>query len=187
MATRPQDAPPQAEPIVFMAGGKALANSRDVAAFFGKRHGHVMRAVRSLLATEPGLGRSIFGLTLHADSQGKEQPTYGMDRTGFILLAMRFTGPKALKFRMAYIEAFNRMEAELREPRVSNAPIALLARRDLRDWPLEEMRAKAAVAHLFRKTYGVGGAQWIMPILGFPVPPKHLARHGAQLSLGLGG
>ena len=34
-------------------------------------------------------------------------------RDGFTLLAMGYTGPEAMRFKLAYIEAFNRMEAEL--------------------------------------------------------------------------
>lgn len=37
-----------------------------------------------------------------------------MDQTGFTLLAMGFTGAKALKFKLRYIEAFNALEAEVR-------------------------------------------------------------------------
>jgi hypothetical protein len=37
-----------------------------------------------------------------------------MTRDGFAVLAMGFTGPKALAFKLAYIAAFNRMEGQLR-------------------------------------------------------------------------
>jgi hypothetical protein len=40
--------------------------------------------------------------------------TYDMTRDGFTLLAMGFTGDAALRFKLAYIDAFNRMEAGLR-------------------------------------------------------------------------
>lgn len=38
---------------------------------------------------------------------------YIIFRDGFTLLAMGYTGPEAMRFKLAYIEAFNRMEAEL--------------------------------------------------------------------------
>ncbi len=38
-----------------------------------------------------------------------------MTRDGFTLLAMGFTGAKALQWKLRYIEAFNRMETEIRE------------------------------------------------------------------------
>ena len=39
---------------------------------------------------------------------------YDMTRDGFTLLAMGFTGAKALQFKLAYIAAFNEMEAKLK-------------------------------------------------------------------------
>lgn len=104
-------------PVVQARGGKAFANSRDVAAFFGKQHGHVMRDIDNLIASEPGLGLSNFGYTPYVEpSNGQTYRSFDMDRDGFTLLAMGFTGPKALKWKLRYIEAFNQMEAELRAP-----------------------------------------------------------------------
>lgn len=40
---------------------------------------------------------------------------YIIDKDGFTLLAMGFTGKKALAFKIDYIKAFNRMEANLKE------------------------------------------------------------------------
>jgi len=39
---------------------------------------------------------------------------YEMDRDGFSLLVMGFTGEKALQWKIKYIEAFNQMESELK-------------------------------------------------------------------------
>jgi Rha family phage regulatory protein len=172
------------KPIVRERSGRAIANSRNVAEFFGKHHGHVMRTIRSLLAAEPALGRSSFGLAEYIDDQGKHCPTYDMDRVGFALLAMDFTSPKALKFKLAYIDAFNRMEAELA---ASGDPTPLRDHREFPDWPLEELRTKKATADLYRMVYGPLSAQWIMPQLGFPAPPRQIVELGRQLGLALEG
>ncbi|WP_083929862.1 Rha family transcriptional regulator [Rhizobium sp. 42MFCr.1] len=37
---------------------------------------------------------------------------------GFTLLALRFTGAKALSFKLRYIEQFNAMEAQLKLPAI---------------------------------------------------------------------
>ena len=42
--------------------------------------------------------------------------TFDMTRDGFALLAMGFTGEKALQFKVLFIEEFNRMERELSQP-----------------------------------------------------------------------
>lgn len=55
--------------------------------------------------------------------------------------------------------------------------------RDFPDWPLEEMRTKGRVVDLYRLTYGPPSGQWIMPQLGFPVPPRDLITEGRQLDL----
>ena len=47
------------------------------------------------------------------EQNGQTYPMYLMNRDGFTLLAMGFTGKKALQFKLAYIDAFNTMEAEL--------------------------------------------------------------------------
>ena len=49
----------------------------------------------------------------YTDPTGRKLPMYQLTRDGFTLLAMGFTGARAMKFKLAYIEAFNRMEAEL--------------------------------------------------------------------------
>ena len=44
-------------------------------------------------------------------NRGKEYSMYYMNRDGFSLLAMGFTGKKALDFKLQYIQAFNQMES----------------------------------------------------------------------------
>jgi len=53
----------------------------------------------------------------------RESPAYNLTRDGFTLLAMGFTGKKALAFKLAYIDAFNRMEAGLRPPQIPRRPL----------------------------------------------------------------
>ncbi|WP_336802459.1 phage regulatory protein/antirepressor Ant [Kaistia sp. MMO-174] len=101
-------------PIVFAKDGEVFATSRDVAHFFGKEVKHVNEAVRNLIASEPSLARSNFRPFKINDLTGESVAYFEMDRDGFTLLAMGFTGQKALKWKLKYIEAFNLMEAQLR-------------------------------------------------------------------------
>jgi Rha family phage regulatory protein len=73
-----------------------VADSRDVAATFGKRHDNVVSDIRGLIASEPKLGASNFGASSYRSEQGKELPCFEIDRDGFSLLAMGFTGEKVL-------------------------------------------------------------------------------------------
>jgi len=111
---RQPQADPASTPLVFMRAGAVFANSRDVAAFFGKQHGHVLRDIDVLIASAGPLSSFGEGWFTLASTGEQRHRCFDMDRDGFTLLAMGFTGAKALKWKLAYIEAFNRMEAELR-------------------------------------------------------------------------
>jgi len=120
--TNAQMTPIDAErnPIVFAKDGEVFAGSRDVAAFFGKAHRHVLDAIDALIAQEPKLGSAEFSAHPYVEPQnGQTYRAFDMTRDGFTLLAMGFTGGKALKWKLRYIEAFNAMEAELR--RIANS------------------------------------------------------------------
>lgn len=113
-------------PVVFTQDGEVFANSRDVAAFFGKEHRNVIQGIDNLIAQEAQLGLLNFQQTPYVEaSNGQTYRSFDMDRTGFTLLAMGFTGAKALKWKMAYIEAFNAMEAECRRIAQSGPAIDL--------------------------------------------------------------
>jgi Rha family phage regulatory protein len=100
-------------PVVTVKDGIALADSRDVAAAFGKLHKHVLEKIDSLLSDAPQLNGPNFRPVLYEDAKGEMRRTYEMDRSGFSLLAMRFTGKKALQWQIAYVAEFERMEAAL--------------------------------------------------------------------------
>ena len=109
------------EPQVFIRGGAVFATSRDVAEFFEKRHDHVLRDIDNLVAKEPRLAgehMSFFGESFRdvetANGAVRQFRIYNMTQDGFTLLAMGFTGERALEFKLRYIEAFHMMNAELR-------------------------------------------------------------------------
>lgn len=101
-------------PTVSVHAGRPATTSLDVAKFFGKRHGNVVRDVYQLIDNTPEtFSRLNFELASYLDEQAKNRPMFIIYRDGFTLLAMGYTGPEAIRFKLAYIEAFNRMEAEL--------------------------------------------------------------------------
>lgn len=106
-------------PIVFVKDGKVFASSEDVATFFGKSHAHVLRDVRLLISNNNSCA-SNFGfitreVTMHHGGK-RNSVACNMNRDGFTLLAMGFTGKRALAWKLRYIEAFNAMEAKLAAP-----------------------------------------------------------------------
>lgn len=102
-------------PIVHTEGNRVFASSRDVAAYFEKRHDHVLDAITDLLETDPEASPNFRVCSYQAVEGGRCYRMFEMDRDGFTLLAMGFTGPKALKFKRAYIKAFNQALERLEE------------------------------------------------------------------------
>lgn len=112
-------------PELTVIDGHVTTTSLDVARHFGKRHGHVLRTIRDLAAQLPSERQPNFGLTslevIGPNGGTRSEPAYRITRDGFTLLAMGFTGARALEFKLAYLDAFNRMEAEVAR-RVLPAP-----------------------------------------------------------------
>lgn len=93
--------------------GQAVVSTLEVAERFGKEHKHVLESIRKL-AVENSAAKSMFYETTF-ENRGKDYPMYLMNRDGFSLLAMGFTGKEALEWKIKYIEAFNKMEEQIRK------------------------------------------------------------------------
>ena len=100
-------------PVLAVVNGVPTTTSLDVAGHFGKRHERVLDAIRTLLPQLPAEAKHNFVLSEYADATGRALPAYRITRDGFTLLAMGFTGARALEFKLAYLDAFNRLEAEV--------------------------------------------------------------------------
>jgi Rha family phage regulatory protein len=99
-------------------GDQLLTTSQQVAAVFGKRHDHVLDKVRALMRELPEeFNAPNFRAVVYQDAKGESRVSYQMTRDGFTLLAMSFTGGKALAFKVAYINAFNAMAAYIKNQR----------------------------------------------------------------------
>lgn len=88
--------------------------STQVADKFGKKHCHVTRDIKNLISTvDVDFGESNFGLTTYVDCDNRSQSAYILTEAGFSLLVMGFTGEEAVKWKIAYITAFQRMRDSL--------------------------------------------------------------------------
>ena len=100
--------------ILSTQNGKPVASSRQIAESFGKEHKHVLRDIENLIGGESKIGlSSMFFKSEYISAQNKKLPEYLMNRDGFTLLAMGFTGKAALEWKLKYIAAFNEMEKKL--------------------------------------------------------------------------
>ena len=114
--------------LVFKGhNGQVLTNSLLIAEKFEKRHSYVLEAIQNLLVrkekslqTDNQQLAKMFALVEYdvplnnGTGAVRKAPMYVMNRDGFTLLAMGFTGEKALKFKLEYINAFNQMEETLK-------------------------------------------------------------------------
>jgi Rha family phage regulatory protein len=106
--------------LLTISNGQPTASSRDIAEHFGKGHNHVLRDIDTLKEDVSNFGQMFFDTEI-PDSYGRPQRAYLMNRDGFTLLAMGFTGKEALEWKVKYINAFNAMEQELRNPKPMTA------------------------------------------------------------------
>ncbi|MCT3278647.1 phage regulatory protein [Lactiplantibacillus pentosus] len=111
--------------LVIMKNKQAVTSSLQVAEVFEKNHRDVLKAITNLKKDVRNFAQ-MFGETNIPDSYGRNRRAFYMNRDGFTLLAMGFTGDKALKFKLQYIEAFNSMEEQVKLP-TSPREIARLA------------------------------------------------------------
>lgn len=103
---------------VVVSDGKVTTTSLKIAEVFEKDHDKVIRAIESLQIPDD-FKFSNFGVLEipYKNGLGKTvmRKAYAITRDGFVLLVMGFTGAKAMQFKIAYLEEFNRMESKLRE------------------------------------------------------------------------
>lgn len=109
--------------------GSLVVSSREIAVNFDKEHRGVLRDLDNL---KEGLAQNwadLFYETTYIHPQNKQEyREVLMNRDGFTLLAMGFTGQKALEWKLKYIEAFNKMEQGLKQfPALSKELQAIFA------------------------------------------------------------
>jgi Rha family phage regulatory protein len=117
---------------LFTRKDKTLVSSRVIAENFDKEHSEVLKSIDGESRKEKHINglvdrinnsgvntRQYFIPSNYKDSSGKTNKEYLLTRDGFSLLVMGFTGQKALEWKLKYIDAFNKMEAFIREKQSS--------------------------------------------------------------------
>lgn len=101
---------------VIKGGSEILVDSRSVAENFGKEHGKVLRTIDDLVS-QNRLTKTMFH-QCNREYRGQQFRYFAMNRDGFSLLVMGFTGKEALQWKLKYIAAFNEMEGKISEANV---------------------------------------------------------------------
>lgn len=98
--------------LVVVENGQIVVSSLQIAEHFGKEHRSILRDIREILAAQNCATKFFVESTF--ENRGKEYPMFLMNRDGFSLLVMGFTGKKALEWKLKYIQAFNQMEEQIK-------------------------------------------------------------------------
>ncbi len=108
-------------------GAAPAVLSTEVARHFQKRHHHILRDIDRLRSILPkSFNATNFGPVEQPDAKGENRRAYLLTRDALSLLVMGMTGKAAVMWKLRYIEAFNAMEAALREQRPHAEPPAAL-------------------------------------------------------------
>ena len=105
---------------ITTSNGELVVSSRQVAENFGKEHSKVIRSIEGI--ANFGDTQGMFHKVSYVNEQnGQEYKEYLMNRDGFSLLVMGFTGKEAMEWKIKYINAFNEMEKKLSKPQLTPA------------------------------------------------------------------
>lgn len=100
--------------IVYV-NDQPVVSSLEVARNFNKEHKNVLKDIRKLI--EKGVAQNVADLFYESvythNQNNQEYPMYLMNKDGFSLLVMGFTGKEALEWKMKYIKIFNENERRL--------------------------------------------------------------------------
>ncbi len=103
--------------LVQIQESKVTTTSLKVAEVFGKEHKNVLRDIDNLINSLSNIEQKDelkFEPISYTDKYGRDKKAYNLNKDAFILLVMGYSGEKAINLKVAYINAFNQMETQLR-------------------------------------------------------------------------
>lgn len=94
--------------LVHIENSKTLINSRDVARYFEKSHRDVLRAIDNIMDKDEST-KDMF--TKHIrEYNGRDFRYFLMNRDGFLLLALGFTGKSTIAKRKEILNMFGNVD-----------------------------------------------------------------------------
>lgn len=102
--------------LVIMHDKQAVTTSLVLAEVFEKQHKNVIQAIEAKIEPAENQARykRMFYEGIYIDKKGEQRKMYYLNRDGFTFIAMGFTGRKADEFKLKYIDAFNKMEEQIK-------------------------------------------------------------------------
>lgn len=102
---------------ILKFNGVEVADSRQVAEVVEKEHHKLLRDIRTYCdyLTESKIGLSDFFIeSTYTDQTGRTLPCYLITRKGCEMIANKMTGQKGVIFTAKYVNAFHKMEQQLK-------------------------------------------------------------------------
>lgn len=106
--------PNKIDGIEFLVNGRIKVSSVEISKRFEKEHYNVIRDIESLDVPESFTALN-YEVSEYKDKSGKMNKCYNMTRDGYMFLVMGFKGSKAAIIKVAFLDAFNKMEAYIIE------------------------------------------------------------------------
>ena len=109
--------------LLQVKNSEVVTDSLTVAESFKKNHRDVLRKIDHLISEitiTQNCVLPLFEKSEYLREDGRAYPMYFMNRDGFSLLVMSFTGSEALAWKLKYIDAFNEMEKAINTPSADN-------------------------------------------------------------------
>ena len=143
------------EELVIQKPGKDVTTSFIVSEVFEKEHKNILRDIENLHCSKGfhQLNFELLFIIRELPNGGrKDDPYYEITRDGFSFLVMGYTGEKAGEFKEKFLNAFNKLEALLRDDdytiarahRILSAKVKLLKEKTLQlEAKIEEQQPMA--------------------------------------------
>jgi len=100
-------------PELTTLDGKPAVTSRQISEDFEKAHFNVIQSIETLEVSDKFRELNFQFSEYTVEGQTRKYKQYLLTRDGFTMVVMGFSGKKAIEFKEAYIEAFNKMESAL--------------------------------------------------------------------------
>lgn len=118
--------------LVRVENNEIVTSSLKVAEVFAKEHENVLQGIDNLIERASDELKfqllQLFRATVYTDAHGENRREILMNRDGFSLLAMDFTGEKTLKWKIDFINAFNSMENAVKATKITGGKLKAEAR-----------------------------------------------------------
>lgn len=125
--------------------GINVTNSREVAEMIEKEHKNLIRDIRNYAEVLQGSklsSENFFIESEYINSRNQKQPCYLLTKQGCEMVANKMTGEKGILFTATYVEAFNKMEQNLKPTCIEDVLIS----------SLQEMKALKNEVQAVKKT-----------------------------------